>query len=55
MDDKNVTVKLIWKGFAVEDTTMLVGEVWAAVTCSCMNRVGKKVALIWCLIVEALL
>ena len=37
------------------DTIMFVGEVWAAIICSCMNRVGKNVALFWCWIAEALL
>ena len=38
VDDKNMNVIEFWKGFTVRDAIMLVGEVWAAVMCSCMNR-----------------
>jgi hypothetical protein len=52
VNDKNMTVKAFQKSFTIRDAIMLVGEVCAAIKCSCTHRVWKKSVLIWCKIAE---
>jgi hypothetical protein len=38
VDDKNMNIIEFWKSFTLMDAVMRVGEFWAAVMCSCINR-----------------